>query len=111
LKKLLSTAFARAVSVESTLAYMGNLMTFSMGNLMTFLAKGSEASGCFALMEFHTQSGNEPPPHVHEQEHELYFVLEGTMRVKYRTLAPARSSSFPRARPMHSSARLMSYAR
>src|SRR5215469_6582888 len=30
-------------------------------------------------MEFHTKPGNEPP-HVHEREHELYFVLEGRMR-------------------------------
>jgi len=106
-KQLLPTAFARAVNVESTFAYMGSLMTF--------LAKGSETSGRFALMEFHTKRGNEPPPHIHEREHELYFVLEGTMRFycedKIWTLAPARSSSFPRARPMHSSAGLMSYAR
>jgi oxalate decarboxylase/phosphoglucose isomerase-like protein (cupin superfamily) len=31
-------------------------------------------------MEYHTKPGNEPPPHVHEREHELYFLLEGTMR-------------------------------
>src|SRR5215469_2264672 len=73
LKEQLSpTAFARAVNVESTFAYMGSLMTF--------LAKGSETGGRFALMEYHTKPGNEPPPHVHEREHELYFVLEGTMR-------------------------------
>jgi mannose-6-phosphate isomerase-like protein (cupin superfamily) len=71
-EQLLPTAFARAVNVESTFAYMGSLMTF--------LAKGSETSGRFALMEFHTKPGNEPPPHIHEREHELYFVLEGTMR-------------------------------
>jgi mannose-6-phosphate isomerase-like protein (cupin superfamily) len=71
-EQLLPTAFARAVKVESTFAYMGSLMTF--------LAKGSETSGRFALMEFHTKAGNEPPPHIHEREHELYFVLEGTMR-------------------------------
>src|SRR5215813_7868165 len=71
-EQLLPTAFARAVNVESTFAYMGSLMTF--------LAKGAETSGRFALMEFHTKPGNEPPPHVHEREHELYFVLEGTMR-------------------------------
>jgi mannose-6-phosphate isomerase-like protein (cupin superfamily) len=70
--KLLPTAFARAVTVDSTFAYMGSLMTF--------LAKGSETSGRFALMEYYTKPGNEPPPHVHEREHELYFVLEGTMR-------------------------------
>ena len=68
----LPTAFVRAVNLESTFAYMGSLMTF--------LAKGSETGGRFALMELQTKPGNEPPPHVHEREHELYFVLEGTMR-------------------------------
>ena len=71
-KQLSPTAFARAVNVESTFAYMGSLMTF--------LANGSETGGRFALMEFYTKPGNEPPPHVHEREHELYFVLEGRMR-------------------------------
>jgi mannose-6-phosphate isomerase-like protein (cupin superfamily) len=71
-EQLLPTAFTRAVNVDSTFAYMGSLMTF--------LAKGSETSGRFALMEYHTKPGNEPPPHIHEREHELYFVLEGTMR-------------------------------
>ena len=68
----LPMAFARAVDVDFTFAYMGSLMTF--------LAKGSETGGRFALMEYHTKPGNEPPPHIHEREHELYFVLEGTMR-------------------------------
>jgi mannose-6-phosphate isomerase-like protein (cupin superfamily) len=71
-ERLLPMAFARAVNAESTFAYMGSLMTF--------LAKGSETGGRFALMEYHTKPGNEPPPHVHEREHELYFVLQGTMR-------------------------------
>jgi quercetin dioxygenase-like cupin family protein len=71
-EQLLPTAFARAVNVKSTVA--------NMGSLTTFLAKGSETSGRFALMQFHTKPGNEPPPHVHEWEHELHFVLEGTMR-------------------------------
>jgi mannose-6-phosphate isomerase-like protein (cupin superfamily) len=70
--KLFLTAFARAVNLDSTFAYMGSLMTF--------LTKGSETSGRFALMEYYTKPGNEPPPHVHEREHELYFVLQGTMR-------------------------------
>lgn len=71
-EQLSPTAFARAVNVDSTFAYMGSLLTF--------LAKASETSGRFALVEYHTKPGNEPPPHVHEREHELYFVLEGTMR-------------------------------
>ena len=68
----LPRAFARAADVDSTFAYMGSLMTF--------LAKGSETGGRFALMEYYSKPGNEPPPHVHEREHELFFVLEGTMR-------------------------------
>ena len=68
----LPTAFARTVDLDSTFVYTGRVMTF--------LAKGSETGGRFALMEYHTKPGNEPPPHIHDREHELYFVLEGTMR-------------------------------
>jgi quercetin dioxygenase-like cupin family protein len=71
-EQVISTAFARVPGVDSTFAYMGSLMTF--------LAKGSETGGRFALMEYHTKPGNEPPPHVHEREHEFYFVLDGAMR-------------------------------
>ena len=71
-KQLIPTAYSREVNVDSTFVYMGSLMTF--------LARGSETGGRFALMEYHTKPGNEPPPHVHEREHELYFVLEGAMR-------------------------------
>ena len=63
---LVPTAFSRGVNVGATFAYMGSLMTF--------LAKGSETGGRFALMEYYTKPGNEPPPHVHKREHELYFV-------------------------------------
>ena len=68
----LARTFARAATIDSTFSYMGSLMTF--------LAKSSETGGRFALMEYYTKPGNEPPPHVHEREHELYFVLEGSMR-------------------------------
>jgi mannose-6-phosphate isomerase-like protein (cupin superfamily) len=71
-EQLLPTAFARAANSDSTFA--------CTGSLITFLATGSETDGRFALMEYHTKPGNEPPPHVHEREHELYFVLEGAMR-------------------------------
>jgi hypothetical protein len=57
---LLPTAFARTANVDSTFAHRGSLTTF--------LAKGSEASGRFAPMEYLTKPGNEPPPHVHERE-------------------------------------------
>ena len=65
------SAFKRSSSIETTLAYMGSNMSL--------FAKGEETGGRFALMEFHSRPGNEPPPHVHEWEHELYYLLEGKM--------------------------------
>jgi mannose-6-phosphate isomerase-like protein (cupin superfamily) len=64
--------FARTATLDATVAYMGSVMTF--------LAKACETGGRFALMEFYTKPGNEPPPHVHAREHEMYYVLEGSMR-------------------------------
>src|SRR3984885_56096 len=66
------TAYSREVNVESTLKYMGEVITF--------LAKASETDGRFALMEVKVRAGTEPPPHIHEREHELFFVLEGAIR-------------------------------
>ena len=74
MSKTLSTApsaFQRSSSPKTTLAYMGSIMSL--------FAKGEETGGRFALMEFHSRPGNEPPPHVHEWEHELYYLLEGRM--------------------------------
>jgi quercetin dioxygenase-like cupin family protein len=65
------SAFKRSPSLETTLAYMGSNMSF--------LAKGEETGGCLALMEFHSRPGNEPPPHIHDWEDELYYLLEGRM--------------------------------
>ena len=65
------SAFKRSPSLKTTLAYMGSNMSL--------LAKGEETGGCLALMEFHSRPGNEPPPHIHEWEDELYYLLEGRM--------------------------------
>jgi quercetin dioxygenase-like cupin family protein len=59
----------RSVSVMNTLAYMGSLMTF--------LVDGAETHGRFALMQYEAKPGNEPPPHLHEFENEIFYVLEG----------------------------------
>lgn len=71
-EQTIPTAYSREVNVESTLKYMGEVITF--------LAKGTETSGRFAFMEVKVRPGTEPPPHIHEREHELFFVLEGAIR-------------------------------
>jgi quercetin dioxygenase-like cupin family protein len=47
------------------------------GSLMTFLATGEETHGKFALIEAVSRKGNDPPPHIHRREEEIFYVLEG----------------------------------
>ena len=63
----------RGPMLETTNAYMGSLMSF--------LARGAETGGRFAVMEYQAHPGNEPPPHAHEWEHELCYVIEGAMEL------------------------------
>jgi quercetin dioxygenase-like cupin family protein len=71
-KQLILAAYSREVNVDSTIKYMGQVITV--------LAKGTETNGRFAFMEVKVRPGLEPPPHIHEREHELFFVLEGAIR-------------------------------
>lgn len=64
-------AYQRKATLDSSMFYMGSLQSF--------LAKGDDTGGRFALMEYQGKPGNEPPPHVHEWEHEMYYVLEGAI--------------------------------
>ena len=50
---------------------------FYMGNLMSFLLNGVETNGRFAIVDGIGRIGNEPPPHSHDWEDEIYYVLEG----------------------------------
>ena len=50
-----------------------------MGNLMSLLARGDETGGRFTLVEVAGKIGTEPPPHFHLWEHEIYYLLEGTL--------------------------------
>jgi len=65
--------YKRGPSVDSSKWYMGMLLTF--------LAESEGTGGRFSLIEGCLKPGNEPPPHVHEREDELFYVLEGKMDV------------------------------
>ena len=51
------------------------------GSLMTFLATAEETQGKFALIEAVSRKGNDPPPHIHRREDEIFYVLEGSVVV------------------------------
>ena len=51
------------------------------GNLVTLKAAGEHTDGRFALTEFVNPAGSASPLHVHHDEHEAFYVLEGTAEV------------------------------
>ena len=52
-----------------------------LGSLMTVHADASDTNGAFALFEVSGKPGAEPPLHVHQNEDELFYVLEGRLIV------------------------------
>src|SRR5215469_948174 len=68
-----SRMFKRTTSLE--------LSTWYMGILLTNLAEKKDTNGAFSLLEATMAPGNEPPPHVHSREDELFYVLEGEFDV------------------------------
>jgi mannose-6-phosphate isomerase-like protein (cupin superfamily) len=51
------------------------------GNLVTVKAASEDTDGRFALTEFVNPSGFASPLHVHHDEHEAFYVLEGRAQV------------------------------
>lgn len=66
-------AHKRAASVE--------MSTWNKGILISSLVTEQETGGAFELVEGKMKKGTEPPPHVHEREDELFYVLAGMMDV------------------------------
>ena len=50
--------------------------------VFTMKAAAPETDGALALWEVTTRPGEEPHPHVHDAEHEMFYVLNG--RVTFR---------------------------
>jgi quercetin dioxygenase-like cupin family protein len=70
------------------------------GGLVKFHADSTDTSGQFALLEMKGGPGVEPPLHVHRNEDELFYVLEGQLKVlrgnEEITLSPGESGFLPR---------------
>jgi quercetin dioxygenase-like cupin family protein len=47
------------------------------GWLLTFLATGDQTQGRLALIDALTRKGNCPPRHIHHNEDESFYILEG----------------------------------
>jgi len=73
------------------------------GNLVTIKAAGEHTDGRFALTEFVNPAGFVAPSHVHHDEHEAFYVLEGTAEVhcgdQVFSVAPGSFVLLPRGIP------------
>ena len=63
----------RGASTETT--------RFYMGSLMSFLVKSSQTENGLCLLEYRSQPGHEPPPHIHLDQDEAFYLLEGELEV------------------------------
>jgi len=68
-----TTAFKRAPSVD--------MSTWYKGILISNLATQQDTEGAFEFVETRMRKGTEPPPHVHDREHEMFYVLQGAIDV------------------------------
>ena len=58
------------------------------GDVYTFLVTGEESNGAYFAMEALVPAGGGPPMHIHRNEHETFYVLEGecTFRLEDETI-------------------------
>ena len=54
---------------------------FYMGSLMSFLVKSSETQNSLCIVEYRSRPGHEPPPHIHLDQDEVFYLLEGELEV------------------------------
>ena len=57
-------------------------MFWGPGDLYTFLVTGEQSGGAYFAMEALVPPGGGPPPHIHRNEDETFYVLNG--RVTFR---------------------------
>lgn len=58
--------------LEDSVWYLGS-------NLFTVLIDSAASGGRYSLLQITTAPGNEPPPHTHTREDELFYILRGEM--------------------------------
>lgn len=90
-------------STSQTKMRLGEPLWF-LHNLSRILVDGDECEGRFSLVEMTGASGDMPPLHVHHEEDETFYVLEGQIGLHVAgrapiTVAQGRACTAPRGIP------------
>jgi mannose-6-phosphate isomerase-like protein (cupin superfamily) len=52
------------------------------GDVYTFLVTGAESGGAYFAMEALVPPGGGPPPHIHQNEEETFYIVEGHCSIR-----------------------------
>jgi quercetin dioxygenase-like cupin family protein len=88
-----------------TLAGEGETITNPLGRPLRFLAGAEETGGSLTILESTPAGGEGPPFHVHAEQDEVVYVLEGEFRFRLEdevSAAPPGSMMFIRRGTQHS---------
>ena len=73
----------------------GETLVNALGGSVTFKARTAETGGSMAVMETTVPAGEGPPLHLHANEDEIVYVLEGDLQFRLGAdLHPAPSGAF-----------------
>ncbi len=77
--------------------------TWFLGTLMTVKAGDAATRSAYTLIEFQAPSGFAPPAHIHDDEDEAFYILEGALRIQCGdqswTVGPGAFAFLPRGIP------------
>lgn len=73
------------------------------GNLLTFVVRGADTGMRFSMVEAYTAPGAGSPPHLHRDDEESFYVLEGTYQIvrgtERLTCGPGSFTHVPKGLP------------
>ncbi|HYC55353.1 MAG TPA: cupin domain-containing protein [Candidatus Binatia bacterium] len=93
----LSSPFATVIAVPDDARTL-----LVMSDTVRLLVSGAQTGGAYAVAEIVSPAGSGPPPHVHADEDEIFYVLEGSVELfdgeKRSIVGPGSVAVLPRGR-------------
>lgn len=73
----MTTELKEAAVVPRALAADGGERYWIAGDTLTLKATAADTGGAYTLIEVLARPGEGPPPHIHQNEDETFYVLDG----------------------------------
>jgi quercetin dioxygenase-like cupin family protein len=77
----MSTQLMESVVAARALAPGTGERIWIAGDTLSFKATAAETGGAYTLIEVLAAPGGGPPPHIHDNEEETFYVIDGTFEI------------------------------